>query len=186
MTNTERKLGEAKYFLRQLTPDYVYFDYILSAYLNAARSVTWIMRHEFDKVVGWECWFKSCEISEKEKKLLKEINDFRILSAKKTGIKTDYYFMDGLVVEKEEDYQMVESFISEYAEGEVIKITLYDENDEQFHRDSNGEDDFSIILRRKDDDENNQLSRKSISNLCNDYFIFIEKQVNICVGKYSQ
>lgn len=187
MTNTERKLGEAKYFLKQLTPDFVYFDYILSAYLNAARSVTWIMRHEFNKVVGWEDWFKSCQISDKEKNLLKEINDFRILSAKKTGIKTDHFFIKGLfVVENEEDYATIEEMNSEFEEGDIVHMTIYDENDEEFHNKSHDEDNFSIMLRRKDDDEDSNFSRKSISNLCNDYFIFLEKQVDICVGKYSQ
>jgi hypothetical protein len=186
MTNTERKLGEAKYFLKQLTPDFVHFDYILSAYLNAARSVTWIMRHEFNKVVGWEDWFNSCKISYKEKKLLKEINDFRIMSAKKTGIKTDHFFIKNLfVVEKEEDYLTVENFLSEFNEGDVVHLALYDENDEEFYSKSHDEDDFSIMLRRKDDDENSIFSRKSIYNLCNDYFVFLEKQVDICVGKYS-
>lgn len=187
MTNTERKLGEAKYFLKQLTPDFVYFDYILSAYLNAARSVTWIMRHEFNKVVGWEDWFKSCQISDKEKKLLNEINDFRILSAKKTGIKTDHFFIKGLfVVENEKDYATIEEMNSEFEEGDIVHMTIYDENDEEFHNKSHDKDDFSIMLRRKDDYENSNFSRKSISNLCNDYFIFLEKQVDICVGKYSQ
>lgn len=187
MTNTERKLGEAKYFLKQLTADFVYFDYILSAYLNAARSVTWIMRYEFNKVVGWEGWFKSCQISDKEYKLLKEINDFRILSAKKTGIKTDHFFIKDLfVVENEEDYSTIEKMNSEFEEGDIVHMTIYDENDEEFHNKSHDEDDFSIMLRRKDDDENSNFSRKSISNLCNDYFIFLEKQVDICVGKYSQ
>ena len=187
MTNTERKLGEAKYFLKQLTPNFVYFDYILSAYLNAARSVTWVMRHEFNKVAGWEDWFKSCQISDKEKKLLKDINNFRILSAKKTGIKTDHFFIKGLfVVENEEDYTKVEKMNSEFEEGDIVQMTISDENDEEFYSKSHDEDDFSIMLRRKDEDENSLFSRKSISNLCNDYYIFLKKQVDICVGNYSQ
>lgn len=186
MTNTERKLGEAKYFLKQLTPNFLYFDYILSAYLNAARSVTWVMRHEFNKVVGWEGWFVSCKISDKEKNLLKKINDFRILSVKTTGIKTNYFFIEGFAVENEEDYSRIENFLSELNEGDVVEFTFCDENDEEFHNKSNDEDGFPIMLRRKDDEENSDLSRKSITNLCNDYFIFLEKQVGICIGKYSE
>lgn len=82
MTNTERKLDEAQYFLKMLNVEDPYFDYILSAYLNAARSITWIMRHEFHNIEGWEKWFKSQMINKEQKSLLNTINDLRIASTK--------------------------------------------------------------------------------------------------------
>ena len=126
MTNTERKLKEANFFLKQLSPDYVYFDYILSAFLNSARSTTWIMRNEFSNINGWEKWFKECEISDEEKKLLSDTNSLRIDSAKKTGIKTDYFLLEGLVLD-EEYYNQVEPMFKNLNVGEVL-ITLSDED----------------------------------------------------------
>jgi hypothetical protein len=35
------------------------FPFYLSAFLSAARSITWVMRQEFSDVEGWEEWYKA-------------------------------------------------------------------------------------------------------------------------------
>jgi len=64
MTNTRDKLEEAGYFLErmketQAEPDH--FRYNLSAFLAAARSVTWVMKNEFNAAEGFNCWYCKCK-----------------------------------------------------------------------------------------------------------------------------
>ncbi len=79
MTKTQKKLDEAKYFSNQLRLEDPYFDYVLSAFLNAARSTFWVMRHEFAKIPGWEQWFDAAEASEEEQILLSETNQCALI-----------------------------------------------------------------------------------------------------------
>ena len=61
VTDTMDKLNEAKYFLKSMndnTPEREAFKYNLSAFLAAARSVTFIMQKEFDSIKGFKDWYK--------------------------------------------------------------------------------------------------------------------------------
>jgi len=61
MTDTREKLLEAKYFLERMVENQDkrdVFKYNLSAFLSAARSVTWIMQREFGKVPGFIEWYR--------------------------------------------------------------------------------------------------------------------------------
>lgn len=183
MTSTERKLDEAKYFLGQLNIDDPYFDYILSAYLNAARSTTWIMRHEFNKINGWEDWFKSREISKDQKQLLNKINELRIESTKQSGVKTDFYFLEEILID-EQYYSMIKEFLKK--EGEVmITVTPIDEIKDDAAID--GIYDEKIVFmgqidRTKDRSLN---SRKEIYKSCIAYFEFLQIQVTDCIAKFK-
>lgn len=143
MTNTERKLDEAKYFLGQLNVDDPYFDYILSAYLNAARSTTWVMRHEFCKINGWEDWFKSCEISKDQKYLLNKINELRIESTKQSGIKTDFYFLEEILID-EQYYSIIKEFLKK--DGEVM-VTITPVDDVKADDENDGIYDEKIVFK---------------------------------------
>src|SRR4051812_42099977 len=73
MWGTRHKLEETRFFLGQLEEHCydklkahliddnaaVIFPYYLSAFISAARSVTWIMRSEYGAFDGWEVWWKS-------------------------------------------------------------------------------------------------------------------------------
>lgn len=101
MTSTRQKLNEAGFFLAKL--DEHYFDYVrgmfgenrpppvfayyLSAFLSAARSVTWVMRHEYVRVPGWEEWFKSQDVTEQQRTQLKLFNQLRVRSEKLEALK---------------------------------------------------------------------------------------------------
>jgi len=66
ITNTRGKLNEAKYFLKRMKESYSQIDvfgYNLRAFLSAARSVTFIMQKEFDKVSGFSIWY-ACKQTE--------------------------------------------------------------------------------------------------------------------------
>jgi len=60
MTDTRDKLNEACYFLEQMKEkqsDRDAFRYNLSAFLSAARSVTFLMKPEFHKAPGFKEWY---------------------------------------------------------------------------------------------------------------------------------
>lgn len=71
MHRTKLKLREAVYFLEKIRAHYhdvlTYGDielpvplaYYVSAYVSAARSVTWILRAEYQAVEGWEAWWQA-------------------------------------------------------------------------------------------------------------------------------
>jgi hypothetical protein len=186
MTNTERKLDEAYYFLNQLNPDDPYFDYILSAYLNAARSTSWIMRYEFLKINGWEEWFKNTDISEEQKVLLKKINDMRILSTKQSGIKTEFYFLD-CIIPDEEYFPSIKEILDQ-PDGTEYKITIKVLDESIKEEDLN--DDSYIIKGKikgkvKKTKDTSEFSREAIQKLCNDYYVFLKKQVRNCIEKFN-
>lgn len=77
---TQLKLEEALFFLGHLAPNYGKerkFDFYLSAFISAARSVAWVMRAEFHDVDGWEAWFKAYPLSPEEAELLRGTNELR-------------------------------------------------------------------------------------------------------------
>jgi hypothetical protein len=57
------------------------FHFYLSAFLSAARSVTWIMRSEYIHRPGWEVWFDAQRCAGNEQ-LLRLFNQLRIRSEK--------------------------------------------------------------------------------------------------------
>jgi hypothetical protein len=82
VADTREKLLEAKYFLERMKEkksDRDAFKYNLSAFLSAARSVTFVMQNEFDKVPGFKEWYteKQAKMQSDESKLL---NDKRVMT----------------------------------------------------------------------------------------------------------
>jgi hypothetical protein len=94
MTSTERikyKLEEAKFFLLALEQNWRHFphvDYFLSAFVSAARSVTWVMRSEYGSMPGWSEWFDAKKPSSGTRELLKRMNDVPVRSTKSVPVKT--------------------------------------------------------------------------------------------------
>jgi hypothetical protein len=89
--STQLKLEEAKFFLDQLAPNYgkeKKFDFYLSAFISAARSVTWVMRAEYSDAKGWEEWFESLEPSKEETSLLKGTTEVRNRAQKYEPLQT--------------------------------------------------------------------------------------------------
>lgn len=187
MTFTERKLEEAQYFLSLLKTEDPYFDYILSAFLNSARSTTWVMKFEFGKVPGWKEWYDSFGIAEEQHLLFSKINDWRILSTKQAGIKTEYHFLDFLIPD-EEYYPVLKKLLNE-PDGTEFKITLeqIDEpiNDEGNSNKENRDDIFVIQGKIKGDNYDSDLSREIILKHCSEYFNVIKKIVIECVGQFQ-
>lgn len=88
---TERKLAEASYFLGQMEATYnvpKVFDFNLSAFVSAARSVLWIMRSEYSDSAEWEAWFRAKTPNPEEKQFIKAISDIRNRSLKSAPLET--------------------------------------------------------------------------------------------------
>ncbi|SLM49311.1 conserved protein of unknown function [Nitrospira japonica] len=59
LSDTQYKLAEAEFFLAQLKRNhgkFNKFNFYLSAFISAARSVYWIMVREYKDVPGWNEW----------------------------------------------------------------------------------------------------------------------------------
>jgi hypothetical protein len=105
MWRTRQKVGEAKFFLKKLD-EHCYdtlakqlsdsaaadtFSYYLSAFISAARSVTWIMRSEYSRLAGWEAWWKSQVPVAHIQELLRLFNELRNRSQKAEPLKLGHH-----------------------------------------------------------------------------------------------
>lgn len=78
--NAEQKLNEAKYFLKQTgitSNDSEEFSYNLSAFLSAARSVTWCLQKEFSKHPKFADWYNRKQEEMRHDKLMNFFNKKR-------------------------------------------------------------------------------------------------------------
>ena len=83
MSNTRQKLEEAKYFLSQMQANIENpknFAFNLSAFLSAARSVTFVMRSEFARFSGFDGWYKSKQEEMNGDGDFKFFNDMRVVT----------------------------------------------------------------------------------------------------------
>ena len=94
---TRAKLEEARFFLAEMdkhkpnlesivdvgAPHPAPFKHYLSAFVNAARSVSWVMKHECLSIQGWAEWEAEYEPTPEEKALLETFNDLRIQTTKR-------------------------------------------------------------------------------------------------------
>lgn len=90
-SRTKYKLEEAKFFLLLLEQNWRNFphvDFFLSAFVSAARSVTWVMRAEYGNSAGWAEWFDARKPSSQTRDLLKRMNDVRVRATKSEPLRT--------------------------------------------------------------------------------------------------
>jgi len=121
MEKTKKKLDEAKYFLDQLTHNEVNFDFIFSAFISSARSVLWVMHHEFSGDEAWETWYDLINPSRSESDILKQANALRVQTTKNNPIETDYHLLPGVVIKKE-SYPVLHKFWDMVEDGDKISI----------------------------------------------------------------
>lgn len=179
ITNTEYKLQEAKFFLDKLESHKPFFDFYLSAFLNASRSVTWVMRNEYGQKENWVLWFEKSEIEDDEKSLLKDINDFRIQTTKRNGIKTEFFLFENFVAGMK-SYQEIEKMQTDL-DGEEVKITITEATDE-----SPKLEEGKYVIQGKVNMERSktQKSREEFVELCKQYYDFLNKKVDYCTKTF--
>lgn len=81
MIETETKLNEARHFLGQIkksldNPEILGFN--LSAFVSAARSVTYIMQREFKENFYFEKWYRATQEKMKEDSIYEFFNSLRV------------------------------------------------------------------------------------------------------------
>ena len=90
MENTRQRLEEARFFLGELESHYhdlSTFRHFLNAFITSARSVSWIMRAEYNDVRGWEDWYESKKPSPEEVALMTRTTEARNRSQKQSPLK---------------------------------------------------------------------------------------------------
>jgi hypothetical protein len=90
-SRTRHKLNEAAFFLGKLesqVTEFPNFNYMLSAFVSAARSVIWVMKAEHKQVLGFLEWYDAKVPTLEEKQLLSKINDVRTRSVKSNPLQT--------------------------------------------------------------------------------------------------
>ncbi len=119
-TRTQYKLEEAKFFLALLEQNWRHFphvDYFLSAFISAARSVTWVMRSEYGSKPGWAEWFEARKPSPETRELLKQVNNVRVRATKTVPVKTRTTAT--VTIKPEEMTPELQHFLDNGAKGQV-------------------------------------------------------------------
>ena len=105
---TRHKLQEAEYFLskmKQTLEDDNVFYYNLSAFLSAARSITYYMQKQYKHRNGFEEWYSPKRIDMRADPELKYLNNARVEALKtvpvQTGATREKTSSIGLTVEKD-------------------------------------------------------------------------------------
>ena len=180
VSNTTYKLKEADFFLGKLDPDNPYFDFYLSAFLNASRSTTWIMRNEFNENPDWRNWFENGTVEKNKKELLKEINNLRIQSTKQNGIQTEYFILEHIMPDAD-SFAEIERMQSELLDGEVT-VTLSEYTGERAAKE---EGKYVITGKVKMERNKSLKSREELLDLCVKYYKFLENKVMECTERFN-
>lgn len=141
MSKSRLKLNEAKFFYRQMKSNFAErkneeFKHCINAFLNSARSVTFVVQKEFKRCEGFDVWYElQKELKFKDEKLKKFV-EMRNISLKEEPINPRYIF--GVMYEKgiilgPKDEFIIEtdasSFISHhYKPSKSTKLNVREEN----------------------------------------------------------
>jgi len=137
VSRTQEKLNEARFFLGKLDERNVRTDerwqvtpelrYYLSAFISAARSVTWVMRSEYQGTSGWNDWYDSKKPVDEGVRFLKGINDLRVRTEKLGPL--EFHYMVSLVIPNDFVTRELEESI-EKNQGKNVAFTVTVSDDE--------------------------------------------------------
>jgi hypothetical protein len=186
---TRTKLEEARFFLSQLhahkpnlnaivdvgAPHPAPFKHFLSAFVSAARSVTWVMKHECQAVPGWLEWELQYVPDQEERALLERFNDLRIQTTKKKP------FEPGMMVEASDRALL----------DEQAQVTSSDPDDpDAFH--------FRLTVVNNDGSIGNEIGEFAVASFgwalegldtevvatCQQYYELLERFVSACEARF--
>jgi|GEM_PF-1606764 len=187
-SNTEKKVNEAKYFLRLLeehspkkTSKQEEFNYLLNAFVCSARSITWVMKAEFNSIKGWKTWYNLRKADQKEEKILKLFNKMRIETTKKKPLTTIYAVTFKIP-------------FGNYTDADIKKLKSYVKNKQKVDM---------ILGKNNSSEEPNKLKFKNVkvsnitypieghSNadafyLCKKYYKLLDKLASECLEKFGK
>lgn len=184
VTRTQYKLEEARFFLAHLEKHWRHvpqIDFYLSAFVSAARSVTWIMKAEFLHVPGWAKWYESKRPSSTIRELLKKMNDVRLRTTKTEPLKTRT--MANVTIPPEEMSPAVMAFLQGGAVGQ-IQLEPVDPNNTVFLVRVGGE----VLAKAHLKGAEHRLPEfegRDSKDVCREYLIELERLVTECHEKFK-
>ena len=180
---TRRKLQESRFFLDHLKasekklPE---FDYYLSAFTAAARSVTWIMKAEYSKLPGWQEWYLLQAPDENERELLGSFTKLRNKSQKEDPLETKAVMVMDFPPEcvTPEFKQMMEQGV-----GRRFHLTLYEVTDDS----DMGSFPPTAVLGtvRSAEHRIDELGEWDVLDACERYFTALERLVQRCEALFA-
>ena len=182
MTKTREKLEEAKFFLDQLEKNYGHspeIRYYFSAYISAARSVTWVMRNEYQDILGWEEWYVSQAPDTDGVQFLKRINELRVENVKQGPMQIRY------MVEFQIPAEKVTKEVDEYfqkSQGKRLSglIRMAESLDEGKEIIVSGNRIDGQFIFGRTFIEVDKFPDEDILEVCKEYFSMIEQLVITC------
>jgi hypothetical protein len=188
MSHTKEKLEEARFFLEQLERNYrssPEVRYFLSAYISAARSVTWVMRSEYQDILGWEEWYVSQAPDTDKAQFLKAINDLRVKSVKQGPMQIHYKVEFQIPVEKvtKEVEEYFQKSQGKRLSGEIIIAENKDAEKEIIVSGNRIEGQFIFERAYIEVD---MFPDEDILDVCKEYYSMIERLVITCEELFSR
>jgi hypothetical protein len=186
MIHTERKLSEARFFLRKLSsvlPKQPDSSYYLSAFLSSSRSILWIMRAEFSKIEGWQEWYSSKTITSRQKVIFDLITELRNRNVKASPIES--YSSPIFKFEKQNLTSELREYLKKYGDKkhrfilEKIEPGDYEQTNVEIDR-------VSIPLKDiKPGLFVSGYSSEEMTNLCKSYIMILSRLVRECVSQFG-
>lgn len=180
MTNTKKKLSEAKFFYKLLSennklfPD---FNYYLNAFLNSSRAVTWIMNSEYSKVDGFKDWYEKEKVDEETEQLLKSINTLRVESTKKKPVEANPVAQ--FTIDENSITDEIKEKIKEI-NHKRINITISEVGE--------GPKDAEIIIQGRISGITNSIEdfpNEDILTICENYITELERLIGECEQRFK-
>ena len=184
VTRTQYKLEEARFFLAHLEKDWRHVpqvDFYLSAFVSAARSVTWVMKAEFGDLPGWTQWYESKKPSSAIRDLLKKMNEVRVRATKTEPLKTRT--LANVTIPPEEVTPKVLAFLEAGAVGQV-RLEPIDPTNTVFSVKVDGEVLAKAHLKTSEHVLPEFQGRDS-KDICREYLSELERLVSECQAKFK-
>ena len=187
MSSTKEKLEEAKFFLEQLERNYrnsPEVRYFLSAYISAARSVTWVMRSEYQDIPSWEEWYVSQAPDNNKAQFLKAINDLRVKSVKQGP--TQFHYRVEFQIPAEKITKEIEEYFQK-AQGKKLtgELRVAENIDAEKEIIVSGNKIEGLFIFERAYIEVDLFPDEDILDVCKRYYSMIEELVFTCEELFS-
>lgn len=185
VTKTEYKLEEARYFLAHLEKHWRHLpqvDFYLSAFVSAARSVTWVMKAEFLHVHGWEQWYETKKPSSTIRELLKKMNDVRVRATKTDPLKTKT--TANVTIPPDQLTPRVMAFLRGDPSG-LIHLEPIDSSNTEFLL-KNGNEVLARAHLNNAEHELPEFRGRDSKDVCREYLNELEALVKECLAKFKR
>jgi hypothetical protein len=183
-TRTEFKLEEARFFLRHVehhwrnVPE---VDFYLSAFVSAARSVTWVMVAEFERTTGWREWYDAKNPDPKVRALLREMTNLRNRSVKSKPVRTRTTAR--VIVAPEHLTPEVLAFLNGGAKGQV-NLEALDPSNTRFLL-KQGEHVLAPVTLEHAEHHLPEFAGRDAKDVCSEYLSELEALVAECVARFG-